>query len=56
MHVRFVSPLSISFVKNSTQITSDLCALVNIIKYCLIYLQFAPEEITAVIETRRARL
>ncbi len=23
MHVRFVSPLSISFVKNSTQITSD---------------------------------
>ncbi len=56
MHVRFVSPLSISFVKNSIQITSDLCSQVNIIKYCLIYWQFAPEEITAVIETRRACL
>ncbi len=55
MHMKFVSPLSISFVKNSTQITSDLCSQVNI-KYCLIYLQFAPEEITAVIEMSRARL
>ncbi len=56
MHVRFVSPLRISFVKNSTQITIDLCSQVNITKYCLIYWQFAPEEITAVIETRRACL
>ncbi len=35
---------------------SDLCSQVNIIKYCLIYWQFAPEEITAVIKTRRTRL
>ncbi len=51
MHMRFISLLSISFVKNSTQITSDLCSQVNITKYCLIYWQFTPEEITAVIET-----
>ncbi len=56
MHVRFVLPLSISFGKNSTQITSDLCSQVNITKYCFIYWQFAPEEITAVIEMRRTRL
>ncbi len=56
MHVRFVSPLSISFVKSSTQITSDLCSKVNITKYRLIYWQFTSEEITAAIETRRACL
>ncbi len=52
--VLYVSPLS--FVKNSTQITSDLCSQVNITKYSLIYWQFNPEEITAEIEMRRARL
>ncbi len=31
MHVRFVSPLSFSFEKNSTKITRELCPHVNII-------------------------
>ncbi len=38
------------------QSCQKLWSQVNIIKYCLIYWQFAPEEITAVIETRGARL
>ncbi len=51
MHVRFVSLLSFSFVKNSTETTSVLRTQVNILSYYLIYWQFAPEEITPVIKT-----
>ncbi len=51
MHVRFVSPLSISYVKNSIEITSDLHCQVNILSYHLIYWQFTPEEIMAVIKS-----
>ncbi len=54
MHVRFVSPLSFIFVKNSKETTSVLRPQVNILQYNLIYWKFAPEEITAVIEMRRA--
>ncbi len=54
VHVRFISPLSISFVKISTEITTDLHPQVNILKYYLILWQFTPEEIMAVIKTRWA--
>ncbi len=56
MHARFVSPLSIRFVINSTEITWDLHPQVNIFIILLKFLQIPPEEIMTVIETCRARL